>query len=109
MRHAPAGEVENLHLSRGETLDDLKINGKYPKQVMNNSNILHQEYRDDRFVAAIKINRYRTVDLFYMVRVVSPGQYRVPQPLVEDMYRPEWRGIGPQERDITVSNVGASR
>ncbi len=106
----PAGfEVENLNLSRGETLDDLKISGKYPKQVMNNSNILHQEYRDDRFVAAIKINRYQTVDLFYMVRVVSPGQYRVPQPLVEDMYRPEWRGIGQQERNITVSNVGAPR
>ena len=29
-----------------------------------------------------------------VVRAVSPGTYRVPPPLVEDMYRPDVRGIG---------------
>jgi uncharacterized protein YfaS (alpha-2-macroglobulin family) len=32
--------------------------------------------------------------VFYLVRAVSPGTYRVPPPIVEDMYRPEVRGIG---------------
>ena len=32
--------------------------------------------------------------MFYLVRAVSPGTYRVPPPLIEDMYRPEIRGIG---------------
>ena len=32
--------------------------------------------------------------MFYLERAVSPGTYRVPPPLVEDMYRPEVRGVG---------------
>ena len=32
--------------------------------------------------------------MFYLVRAVSPGTYIVPPTLVEDMYRPEVRGIG---------------
>jgi uncharacterized protein YfaS (alpha-2-macroglobulin family) len=35
--------------------------------------------------------------VFYLVRAVSPGTYRVPPTLVEDMYRPEVRGIGKSE------------
>ncbi len=101
----PAGfEIENLNISKGENFENIKINGKHPKTVMNNAYILHQEYRDDRFAAAIKIHRHRSVDLFYLVRVVSPGIYKVPPTLVEDMYSPEWRGIGSPSEDITVVN-----
>jgi uncharacterized protein YfaS (alpha-2-macroglobulin family) len=32
--------------------------------------------------------------VFYLVRAVTPGTYRVPPPLVEDMYRPDLRGVG---------------
>jgi len=32
--------------------------------------------------------------VFYLVRAVSPGTFRVPPPQVEDMYRPEVRGVG---------------
>jgi uncharacterized protein YfaS (alpha-2-macroglobulin family) len=28
------------------------------------------------------------------VRAVTPGTYTVPPPLVEDMYRPQLRGVG---------------
>ncbi len=101
----PAGfEIENLNISKGEDLSQIRIQGKNPKAVMNNSKILHQEYRDDRFVAAVKLNRYGSTDLFYLVRVVSPGTYRVPPVLVEDMYRPDWRGIGQTAKNITVIN-----
>ena len=33
-------------------------------------------------------------ELFYLVRAVTPGTYTVPPPLVEDMYRPDLRGVG---------------
>ncbi|WP_198528697.1 hypothetical protein, partial [Xanthomonas arboricola] len=32
--------------------------------------------------------------LYYLVRAVTPGTYTVPPSLVEDMYRPELRGVG---------------
>ncbi len=32
--------------------------------------------------------------MFYLVRAVTPGTYSVPPPLVEDMYRPQLRGVG---------------
>ena len=54
----------------------------------------HEEYRDDRFVAALKLDRGRTARVFYLVRAVSPGTYTAPPPLVEDMYRPQLRGVG---------------
>ncbi|MBI3900095.1 MAG: alpha-2-macroglobulin family protein [Gammaproteobacteria bacterium] len=91
----PAGlEVENLNISKGETLQDITISGVHPLEAMQANVIKHQEYRDDRFVAAIRIPYEGTVNLFYLVRVVSPGSYVVPPPYVEDMYRPEHRGIG---------------
>ncbi len=101
----PAGfEIENLNISKGENLDKLIINGKNPKKMMANNNILHQEYRDDRFAAAIKVRRWRSTDLFYLIRVVSPGVYNVPPPHVEDMYRPDWYGLGETPDKITVVN-----
>ena len=32
--------------------------------------------------------------MFYLVHVVTPGTYTVPPPMVQDMYRPQIRGIG---------------
>ena len=102
----PAGfEIENLNISKGEDLGKIKIQGKNPQKVMSNNSIKHQEYRDDRFVAAVKLSNWKTTDLFYLIRVVSPGTYRVPPVLVEDMYRPDWRGIGTTDKNITVLNV----
>ena len=45
-------------------------------------------------MAALELEQGQEAHVFYLVRAVSPGSYRVPPPLVEDMYRPEIRGIG---------------
>ena len=42
------------------------------------------------------------LELFYLVRAVTPGKYVVPATFAEDMYRPEVRGIGKAEGEITV-------
>lgn len=46
----------------------------------------HQEFRDDRFVAAFSEERAKVA---YVVRAVAPGRYVHPGATVEDMYRPE--------------------
>ena len=43
----------------------------------------------------MKLYRGSPARLFYLVRAVTPGTYVVPPPQVEDMYRPELRGVGP--------------
>ena len=101
----PAGlEIENLNLTQGETLENLKIDGVDPMQAMNHTAIKHQEYRDDRFAAALALSPHRSSSLFYLVRVVSPGEYMVPPPFAEDMYDPEWRGIGTTPARLQVEN-----
>ena len=91
----PAGlEIENANLSQGEQLRDMIIAGIKPAEAMSNSNIRFQEYRDDRYVAAVRLQDYEALSLFYLARAVSPGTFVVPSPYVEDMYRPELRGIG---------------
>jgi uncharacterized protein YfaS (alpha-2-macroglobulin family) len=45
-------------------------------------------------VAALKLRAGSTARVFYLVRAVTPGNYTVPPPLVEDMYRPDLRGVG---------------
>ena len=61
------------------------------------ADVRHEEFRDDRYVAALKLDQGQEAHVFYLVRAVSPGTYRVPPPIVEDMYRPEVRGIGKSE------------
>lgn len=91
----PAGlELENQNLEYAIKLDDFKIEGTNLNTLKNRTQIKYQEYRDDRFVAAVELNNWQSTDLFYLVRAVTPGTYHVPAPLVEDMYRPEIRGVG---------------
>ncbi|MCP4044509.1 MAG: alpha-2-macroglobulin family protein, partial [Gammaproteobacteria bacterium] len=102
----PAGfELENQNLEHAFKLDAFKFDGKSFEQIKRHTAIKHQEYRDDRFVAAVDINRYGSAHLFYLIRAVTPGVYKVPATLVEDMYRPELRGIGDATETITVENV----
>ena len=62
-----------------------------PGEAMADARIKHREYRDDRFVVAAQLNGY--LDLYYLVRVVTPGNFVVPPSFAEDMYRPELRGL----------------
>ncbi|MEA3058550.1 MAG: alpha-2-macroglobulin, partial [Sphingomonadales bacterium] len=86
--YLPAGlEIDNPHLvSSGDsgTLDWIE-DGEEPE---------HTEFRDDRFTAAIdRASDDKSVfTVAYIVRVVSPGKYVLPQAYVEDMYNPSRYG-----------------
>ena len=97
----PAGfEIENLNLSQGPQAGEFAVDGTNIAQANANERITHLEYRDDRFVAAAALGQ--PLDVFYLVRAVTPGRYVVPATFAEDMYRPEVRGIGKAEGEITV-------
>jgi uncharacterized protein YfaS (alpha-2-macroglobulin family) len=91
----PAGlEVENLNLADPEQWADVVIEGITLSERGDAAEVLHEEYRDDRYVAAVKLYGGQAAQLFYLVRAVTPGTYVVPPPQAEDMYRPELRGTG---------------
>jgi uncharacterized protein YfaS (alpha-2-macroglobulin family) len=97
----PAGfEIENLNLSQGPQAGEFTVDGVNVAQANANERIVHTEYRDDRFVAAARLGGQ--LDLFYLVRAVTPGRYVVPATFAEDMYRPEIRGVGKAEGEMTV-------
>jgi len=109
----PAGlEIENLNLVQGESLGSVTIDGINPADAMMDNHIKHIEFRDDRFVAAVRLeagygNRfggrdYGTLRLFYRARVVTPGEFIVPPLYAEDMYRPNIFGLYGGGETITV-------
>jgi len=111
----PAGlEIENLNLVQGEGLNDVTINGLNPAQVMSDSRIKHVEFREDRFVAAVRMQAGRfsirpdetgVLNLFYRARVVTPGEYVVPPIYAEDMYRPNIFGLRGGNETLTVTDA----
>jgi uncharacterized protein YfaS (alpha-2-macroglobulin family) len=108
--HIPAGlEVENLNIVQGEQMGAVKFGGLNPAEVMADRRIQHVEYRDDRFVAAVKL--YGQLTLFYRARVVTPGKFVVPPLYSEDMYRPETFGLSEAGGTLTVvdSRSGAAK
>lgn len=99
----PAGfEIENLNLSQGPQAGEFTVDGVNVAQANANDRIVHTEYRDDRFVAAARLGSQ--LDLFYLVRAVTPGRYVVPATFAEDMYRAEIRGVGKAEGELTVGD-----
>ena len=91
----PAGfELENQNLEHSIKLDQVMVAGKTLDYWQNNTLIKHQEYRNDRYVAAVEISPYSSTHLFYLLRAVTPGSFSIPAPLVEDMYRSQLRGVG---------------
>jgi uncharacterized protein YfaS (alpha-2-macroglobulin family) len=80
----PAGfELENAALEGGRDTGELKWLGKLTQT-------RHTELRDDRYVAALQLDRWdeRSFRLAYTVRAVSPGAFKLPAVYVEDMYEP---------------------
>lgn len=91
----PAGfELENQNLDNAVQMDQFKIEDKTIAQLLAETQTKYTEYRDDRFVTAIDHRGYGTSHSFFLVRAVTPGVYRVPPPMAEDMYRPEIRAMG---------------
>jgi len=100
--HIPAGlEVENLNISQGPQAGEFSIEGVNLATAMADERIKHKEYRDDRFVAAVRLNG-DPINLFYMLRVVTPGRFHVPGTYAEDMYRPDIRAYGPSPEAVNV-------
>ncbi|WP_225444438.1 alpha-2-macroglobulin family protein [Pseudomarimonas arenosa] len=104
----PGGlEIENLGLGDRGTLNELTIDGTSMSERYWAAEKLYEEYRDDRFSAAVKLYQGQQAKLFYLARAVSPGDYVVPPPIAEDMYRPDIRSIGPREFErLVVKEAG---
>jgi uncharacterized protein YfaS (alpha-2-macroglobulin family) len=108
----PAGlEIENLNLVKGEQLGTVMIAGVNPAEKMADRHIQHVEFRDDRFVAAVRFDASSflfggaergTVHLFYRARVVTPGEFVKPALYAEDMYRPNSFGVWGGGEMLTV-------
>ncbi len=91
----PGGlEVENFNLTDTEQWAGLVIDGIRINDRGQAADVLHESFRDDRYVAALDLGKGQKAQVFYLVRAVSPGQFIVPPPQVADMYRPELQGIG---------------
>ncbi len=91
----PGGlEIENFNLTDAAQWADVVVDGISLSDRGSAAEVQHEEFRDDRYVAALKLDQGQQAHVFYLVRAVSPGTYLVPPPLVEDMYRPGVRGIG---------------
>jgi alpha-2-macroglobulin len=86
----PAGfEADSPGLEGSRALDGLGWLGE-------TSATLYTDALDDRFVAALDLERddSRSFRVAYIVRAVTPGDYRLGPPFVEDMYRPMFRARG---------------
>jgi uncharacterized protein YfaS (alpha-2-macroglobulin family) len=83
----PAGlEIENARLGNGQGRENFAW---LPKL----SNTLYEEFRDDRYVAALDLDpSQRAFTVAYLVRAVTPGKYQLPAIFVEDMYKPWFFG-----------------
>ncbi|MCR6700128.1 MAG: alpha-2-macroglobulin family protein [Dokdonella sp.] len=94
----PGGlEIENFNLTDAKQWADIVVDGITLSDRGSAAEVRHEEFRDDRYVAALSLDEGQTAQIFYLVRAVSPGTFLVPPPLVEDMYRPQIRGVGRSE------------
>ncbi|PVZ66802.1 hypothetical protein DC094_16225 [Pelagibaculum spongiae] len=99
----PAGlELENQNLSGSIRLQQINIDGKPISERKQATTIEHEEYRDDRYVAAVNLRRNREARLYYLARAVTPGRYKVPAASVESMYHPEIRANGRSDQIVEI-------
>ena len=100
----PAGlELENQNLANSSAnLSESAPNLQEMIDDMQQSQIRHMEYRDDRFVAAVEVQQYKPTTLVYLARAVTPGVYSIPVPQVESMYVPEWRATGYSDGQLEI-------
>jgi alpha-2-macroglobulin len=90
----PGGfEAENLNLLPPEQLSGLKVGDVNVADARAQTSVRNEEFRDDRYVLALPLNEGK-LRYFYVVRAVSPGNYVVPPPSLEDMYRPTLSTVG---------------
>jgi hypothetical protein len=99
-----AFEIENTNLSKIESLGTLQLDGmdKPVSELLSGTNTRYQEFRDDRYIAALSLEAKAKNHLFYLVRVVSPGTFTIPPSYAEDMYRPELNGVGVAQGTLSI-------
>jgi alpha-2-macroglobulin len=99
----PAGlELDNPQLVTATRFDNVVVDGRSVRQWQEQTRFAHQEFRDDRYVAAVDLNGYEPAELFYLARAMTPGKFVIPPTLVEDMYRPALRAVGETPGILTV-------
>jgi len=100
----PAGlELENQNLLNASVnLDEIVIEDKNVGDYFRSYRVEYEEYRDDRYIAAISLTSWSPTTLFYLARAVTPGTYAFPNSYIEDMYRPENQAIGYTPGSITI-------
>ncbi|MGO3741645.1 alpha-2-macroglobulin family protein [Kerstersia sp.] len=100
----PAGlEPENQNLAHASaSLEQAGENVRNLWQQAMQTTITHQEYRDDRYVAALPLSQGLNTHLLYLARAVTPGSYLVPPPFVESMYTPAKNGLGAAPGRLTI-------
>jgi uncharacterized protein YfaS (alpha-2-macroglobulin family) len=83
----PAGfEIETATVSKGRSTTDYSW-------LPELTDATYTEQRDDRFIAALDLkNGTRDFALAYIVRAVTPGEFKYPALVAEDMYEPETTG-----------------
>jgi uncharacterized protein YfaS (alpha-2-macroglobulin family) len=83
----PAGfEIETATVSKGRSTTDYSWLPELTEAT-------YTEERDDRFVAALDLKEgTRDFTLAYIVRAVTPGEFKYPALVAEDMYDPETSG-----------------
>ncbi len=103
----PGGfEIENPNLDHSLRLDDSIIDGKPIWQWQTETQDIHQQFLDDRYIAAVALHRGDAIRLFYILRAITPGTYALPPTLVESMYRPHLRGIGAATGPLVIVSSG---
>ena len=100
----PAGlELENQNLSNASVdLDSIQIEDESLGSYFREPRVQYQEYRDDRYVAALEVSYWRTSKVYYLARAVTPGTYQVAPTLAEDMYRPQYRALSTTLEQMTI-------
>lgn len=100
----PAGlELENQNLAQSSAhLRDASGALRDWQEAMHNAEIAYQEYRDDRYVAALSVPAEQTRHLLYLARAVTPGRYQRPPAQVESMYRPDWHAFSASDGVLQV-------
>ena len=84
----PAGfEIDNPNLISSASLSNLDW-------LDSETSVAHSEFRQDSFLTSVEGQYDKPFRLAYIVRAVSPGQFRHPAASVEDMYLPDWRAHG---------------
>ncbi len=101
----PAGlEIENQNLADASiNMSKLSVDGVSVADWQQRQQVEHVEYRDDRFVAALRLDEYQSRQLFYLARAVTPGEYSVPAPYAEDMYRPFYHALGASPEKLVIT------